>query len=121
MRNPRKGPGGLVSELTGWNSLDITEPTAELWFSEDEAYRSCGALAAVMCEHPTVVRRRAHRDVEPVLRVSDCISDISLDYCRFGSANSATSVTSRSVSVPRSDKRHYDNWSARSPHAVGTW
>lgn len=65
----------VPGDLTAWNSLDIAEPTAELWFSEDEAYRSCGALAAVMCEHPIVVRRRTHRDVEPVLRVSDCISD----------------------------------------------
>jgi DNA-binding CsgD family transcriptional regulator len=65
---------GVPGDLTGWNDLDRRR-TPTFWFNDAEAYHICAALAEVIDEHPFVMYRRSHPDAEPVLRISDCISD----------------------------------------------
>jgi DNA-binding NarL/FixJ family response regulator len=65
-------PGDIIS----WGGVDLAKPTVmKTWHNEAEVCRIHGVLNAVIAEHPMVVHRRAHPDSEPVLRISDCISD----------------------------------------------
>jgi DNA-binding CsgD family transcriptional regulator len=65
----------LPGDLKAWRSVDLANPAVTQWFSEGNAYRMPGVVNAVITEHPIVAHRMAHRDSEPVLRVSDCVSD----------------------------------------------
>ena len=65
----------LPGDLTGWYSVDLTNPRVKVWYSELKAYRMRNVLDAVIVEHPVVAHQLAHPDSEPVLRVSDRIAD----------------------------------------------
>jgi DNA-binding CsgD family transcriptional regulator len=66
-------PGDIIS----WCGFDLAKRTVtKTWHNEPEKYRiHAGVRNAVIAEHPMVVHRRAHPDSEPILRLSDCISD----------------------------------------------
>ncbi|MBV9141498.1 MAG: response regulator transcription factor [Pseudonocardiales bacterium] len=65
----------LPGDLTGWRSADLANPPIKVWLNDASAYLMQDVLDAVIPEHPIVMHQLAHPDSEPVLRVSDCISD----------------------------------------------
>jgi DNA-binding NarL/FixJ family response regulator len=68
----------LPGDLIGWYSVDLANPPVKVWFNEPKAYRTGGAPDAVITEHPIVAHQLAQSDSEPVLRMSDFISDRAL-------------------------------------------
>ncbi|MBV9141499.1 MAG: response regulator transcription factor [Pseudonocardiales bacterium] len=65
-------PGDIIS----WAGVDPAKPTViKMWHNEPEMYRIHDVFSAVIAEHPFMVHWQAHPDSEPVLRLSDCISD----------------------------------------------
>lgn len=65
----------LPGDLRAWRSVNLANPSVRMWFNEANAYRMPDVVDAVIAEHPVVAHRLAHPDSEPVLRVSDCVSD----------------------------------------------
>ncbi|MEO7196011.1 MAG: hypothetical protein ABIZ05_14545, partial [Pseudonocardiaceae bacterium] len=65
----------LPGDLQAWGSVDLVNPSVKGWFSEANAYRMPDVVDAVITEHPVVAHQLTHPDSEPVLRVSDCVSD----------------------------------------------
>ena len=65
----------LPGDLTGWYTVDLANPPVKVWYNEAKEYRMSDVLDAVLTEHPIVSHQLAHPDSEPVLRVSDRISD----------------------------------------------
>jgi DNA-binding CsgD family transcriptional regulator len=65
----------LPGDLRAWRSVDLVNPAVKMWFSEGNLYRLPDVVDAVIAEHPIVAHQLAHPDPEPVLRVSDCVSD----------------------------------------------
>jgi hypothetical protein len=66
--------GSVPGDLIGWNDIDRYRAPV-FWFNKAEAYQTCSALTEMIDEHPFVVHRRAHPGAEPVLRISDCLSE----------------------------------------------
>ena len=65
-------PGDVIS----WAGVDLARPTViKMWHNEAEMYRIHGVFNAVIAEHPFMVHWRARPNSEPVLRLSDFISD----------------------------------------------
>jgi DNA-binding CsgD family transcriptional regulator len=66
----------LPGDITGWKIIDRANPPVKLWFNDAKAYHRVRDVPdAVIAEHPVVAHQLAHPDSEPVLRVSDFISD----------------------------------------------
>jgi DNA-binding CsgD family transcriptional regulator len=66
----------LPGDITGWKIIDRANPPVKLWFNDAKAYHRVRDVPdAVIAEHPVVAHQLAHHDSEPVLRVSDFISD----------------------------------------------
>ncbi|MBV8542268.1 MAG: response regulator transcription factor [Pseudonocardiales bacterium] len=65
----------LPGDLTGWYRVDLANPPVKVWYDDPQAYRMGDVRDAVIAEHPVVAHRLAHPESEPVLRVSDRISD----------------------------------------------
>jgi DNA-binding CsgD family transcriptional regulator len=65
-------PGDIIS----WAGVDLARPTViKMWHNEAEMYRIHSVFNAAIAEHPFMVHWRARPDSEPVLRLSDFISD----------------------------------------------
>lgn len=65
----------LPGDLRAWRSVDLANPSVKTWFNEANTYRMPDVVHSVIAEHPVVAHRLTHPDAEPVLRVSDCVSD----------------------------------------------
>ncbi|MBV9728602.1 MAG: response regulator transcription factor [Pseudonocardiales bacterium] len=65
----------IPGDLIGWKSVDLANPPMKVWFNDAMAYRLGDARDVVIAEHPVVAHQLAHPDSEPVLRISDFISD----------------------------------------------
>jgi DNA-binding CsgD family transcriptional regulator len=63
----------LPGDLIGWKNVDLANPWVKVWFNDATA--NCTSHISIVAEHPIVAHQLAHPGSEPVLRVSDCVSD----------------------------------------------